>query len=459
MPSPEVLAALDQWASHPTIPFRSIRHDAVVCARRGADLIAILKALPDALGLAAVLSFSWDGYVREQAVRNLAALGERGLPYIALRTEDWVEPVRGLAMTAFSRVHVCSDEALASCLATLVVVMSHALRQEIQARDGFLDHWRFRVDPVATSTLLREELLGPGESWADVLAQALESPHQRVGQAAIQPINLLAQDEQAVFLEALSGCRNRAGRCLAMKVADSQNRVDVLNRGVFDRNWRVRNDARFYLKKRGPGGFTDCYRQAFPSWVAIEGFGEVASEADLAELLVYAQHPRAGVRQAVLRALVQRKAATPPQLKTALTDSSASVVRLAIEGLDSLGVRMTLDELEALLSCRAETKNQKGLERATRLLSWWDQFELMLRRAHSGALMHDLPSLVRTWFSDPMRHTARPAAGQLDVIEPLVSALASELPEHVLRKVREEITFARRLETTPPGSERGTTAS
>jgi len=445
LPESSVFATLDAWAEQPDTPFLAIRHDVISCHLRGkrAGYLALLEAAPNEFGLAAVCSFSPDGYVRARAIQNLSGLGERALPFLILRTQDWVVPVQMYASHSLSQLGACSEEALAACLSTLLVIKSPAVLKAAKERDGFLSRWRFRVHPRTTCALLAEELMEPNEDWVAVLAEALNSPHQRVAQAAVHLMNDLSPSEVDSLFENLRGCRLAAARCVAMRIAHNVTDESVLMEGIFDRNWRVRNDARYYLGKREHRDFADLYRKSFPALAAIEGFSEVAKEAELAELLPFLTHASPRVRCAVIRVIAHHRLhAARTSLDSALTDPSASVVREAVRGLQSLGAHIPSTDLGTLLRKCSDEHLRRALMNGLRLVPWWDRLRLILQLGEEG-IFDDVPTLVSQCLSDHPNHVVPVATTHLDQIEELLARVQA-IPNEVRLPLVDEIHFARR---------------
>lgn len=62
-------------------------------------------------------SFHPNGYYREKCLRELIAYGGRALPYLMLRANDWVEPVREAALEASRQIVTeCPPEVLLDAL-------------------------------------------------------------------------------------------------------------------------------------------------------------------------------------------------------------------------------------------------------------------------------------------------------------------------------------------------------
>jgi len=447
------LTALHEWATGDSSRIRSIRHDFISLALWASDkraLIGLLKDHRDELGLAAALSFCHDGFVREAAARNLTSLGEAALPFLALRTCDWVPQISRIALAAFGQMaKACSDEGLYATLGVLPVIEKHRsvaatyLRNEVTSRTGFLARFRRRLNPRIYAYLVDQRICGPDESWSKVLADAMRSRNQAVSRSAVRQATDLDVESLASIFEGLRDARNREARIVSLQVADALGRVDVLQAALFDRNWRVRNDARYYLSQRGETGFLQKYREALPGRQAVEGFGEVASDVEARELLPLLNHPLPGVRYAVIQTLGRRSTDyARTALETALDDPSAAVVRLAVAGLERMGATIPRAEVEDRLSRCVGARRKRALERAVCLCPTWDFLAVTLQLATEGALVQSPETLLRKWLAQSPRRVAPPTREQLEPVSRSFTVLAPSLSDNLRQAVEGEIRFA-----------------
>ena len=449
----DILSVLDAWAEQDVVPFHALRHEVITGPFWGFDsraVIALLKAHSSEFGLAAVCSFSPNGYVRESATRNLSTLGEKGLPYLALRTCDWVPQVASLASKAFhDRIHSCSDGSLARCLVTLPVIELHQseastlILKEATTRIGFLARFRPKLNQWTYAYLLDAQVLGTDEEGVEVLGEALTSRNQVIERSALKQARTLPTETLLPFYESLWLVTNPEVRSFAVQMADDLGRSDALENALMDRHWRVRNDARFYLKRRGVTDFAERYRNQFPLQSALEGFGEIATDEELNELLPYLDHPTAKLRCAVLKALGRRQPKfIRDAFQQALDDSSGAVIREAVAGLSRIGARIPLDEIEHRLRICDSDRQRWALESAIHLVSRWDSLSLILDLSAKESLLHNTESMWSEWLSGRARKTVPTTPAQLESVIRSFVVVSPLLSESVRQTLESEIRYA-----------------
>jgi hypothetical protein len=169
-----------------------------------------------------------------------------------------------------------------------------------------------------------------------------------------------------------------------------------------------------YRHNHGVSGFVDHYRSRFPAPSVIAGFGEVAADSELSELLPFLDHPTSRARYEAIRALGNREMRTyAPEIRRCLSADKAYVVREAIKALVKLGYRIPKDELEALLHNAEIPKVGKALERGLDLLPRWQSIELALTLCAKNRLVRNVDRFLDQWLAQSHRDYFGPSWEQL----------------------------------------------
>jgi len=278
-----------------------------------------------AAAVAALLTFDRSGYLREAGVRLLAGGDERfALPFLLLRLNDPVEPVRDRAAAAVNaRLGVGHAHLLVRLLPLLEKLSARRRAGPLVRKIGNLlisgdpagraALWAgARGDEVAVrASSLRllasldpagavEHAIGTGDPslrrWAAGVATApgLDAALQR------RLLPLLERDTNARI-------RWRALRARARHL-DSE---PYLRRALLDPDARVRYLARAGLRARGHTGSVDVYRATLanvdtgPDTLvgALAGLADMGTPADTTRLLTFLEHPNTRVRGEAWRAL------------------------------------------------------------------------------------------------------------------------------------------------------------
>jgi hypothetical protein len=303
------------------------------------------------LGLA---SFHTSGYVRAAAVRELdTTTGGAELPYLLLRLNDWVEPVRDAAYAAIrarlvdgyaphfirhlwllGRLEHCGR---ADHAALLGIVEAHLVstdsRPALREALGTPDRWLRR-------SCYRLLLDSAPEGGAEIVQRALRDEDAMIRLRAIRAADAV------LGLDRLHGVLPAASRDPAMPVRREalalwvryfpDEAEPVLREALFDTHAAVRAVARFDLRRAGFAAFRETYLAALDGLTgsrlkaALFGLGEMGSAEDAARVAGFLSHPAAGVRRAAVVALARLSPeAVLPVFIRALEDPSPGISRAA----------------------------------------------------------------------------------------------------------------------------------
>lgn len=365
------------------------------------------------LGLA---SFHPSGYVREWAVRLLAATDAEVLPFLLLRLNDWVAPVREAALAGVEgRLHARHAPAFAE---TLPLVLSLGRQQRHEAGDLPRRVLALLTAPeqhgilvpllrAAALPLRRDVHRAALEAGGGAAAKALDAamvdadlvvrlqaaralrrglPGLDAGRAQ-EAADRFRQDPYGnVRREALSALVERAERDAA------RDAEPALRDALLDASGGVREIARHHLLRLGlttPSLLAAFYRMAVdadPSGegcalpAALAGLAETGGPPDAARARALVQHHMPSVRRAALRATAALGAASHAEaIVRAVADVSPSVSRTALR----LVVEHRLaSAFEAPLAGLLSTAHvRRHALRALATLPHWDAITHLLRSA------------------------------------------------------------------------------
>lgn len=284
--------------------------------------IAGLEAFgQDAFWLFGLASCHGNGFLRQAGVERLAAFrtGEE-LPFLLIRVNDWVGPVRNRALAA---IEARLTPAYASAFVRWLPLVLRLERVARWSHGDLVARVEALLSQPESEPALREGTRSPDRSVrrvcyrlflsktpppTDVLKQALGDPDptQRLAAARMLPPGPGIRS----LLERLTHDRFPPVRAMALwDLADRfpEEAETLLEPALFDPAVSIRWVAR---KRLGAGrDFAPVYRQAIESrsagsmQAAISGLGETGSAADAEVLLPCLTHSSAKIRRAALRAL------------------------------------------------------------------------------------------------------------------------------------------------------------
>lgn len=353
-------------------------------------------------GALAFASMHPNGRIREAAVKYLAQLDEgRELPFLLLRTNDWVKPVRELARKfTLDRLHPNYASAYLSNLPLILrlegcrrvehgelidgvgrllasdacrAVLEDGLRSE--DRDTRLACLRFlnsggngaRRDALIKALSDRDALI---RLWAARLLLGTATGEERE-----KICDLLEKDRfMPIRREALQACL----------VAGGTRATAKLRSALFDRHRSIRDLARFHLRDELDAAAT--YREAIGASngadlaVAIRGLGECGDKSDAKRLATYLDNPTVGIREAAVTAIGQLDARSHEEsLRMAIVDTSARVSKAACAALEPLFPGKTDLQLYApMLAAEPDPHRRRRILRLINHASKWVRISHLL---------------------------------------------------------------------------------
>lgn len=408
-------------------------------------------------------SFHSNGYVREAAVQALSEESAgRELPFLLLRLNDWVAPVRDAAETAV-RTRLRPDYTGAFARA-LPLVFALERRDRHDAEDLPAAVIRLVCEEEGLTTMREALQAGP----LDIRRAAHRASLEAGGEAAMLALWFAARpgSDPMISLSAAKAVRAGAvgfeevleGGILNRMLADpympvrreallaalehlGSGAVDLLNAAVLDPHGSVRHVARFYLERLGaaeaPVDFAPRYRTALQEAreaddatgvkAALGGLTETGDAADAALAVSSLEDWRASVRRAALYTLAGLDSDSyRGRIRAAIQDPSPRVSRVAGElYVESAAGAESESFFEGLMAEGVPHVRRHAL-RTLAGLSRWRALPHLLR-AHADeddAVAEAARHILRRWldgstsvFVDPTREeltAARHALGEVE---------------------------------------------
>ncbi|MFJ9456302.1 HEAT repeat domain-containing protein [Kitasatospora sp. NPDC101447] len=316
---------------------------------------------PVALALAASHA---DGRVRERVVRRMLSRPHpEMMPFLVLRTSDWVRQVRESACAGLAvLLHENPLSATAATVRTALLVnrrrrgaFAHGqLRASLLAESGTALSGRLLTAPepmvrrfvldTATHRLGLRDLAVLAESDPDrqVRARAAEAAaRQAVWTDQVELLRRLARSRHAeVRITALTGL---------MRTGSPKDVVPFLD----DSSALVRALAREAARRTGtdsPAYYRAAVQAAEPQVGAIGGLAETGSRSDGPLLTPLLDNPAPQVRVHALRALRSLDAVSVPRVTVLLRDGSTAVVKEAAVTLAPSATQLPADLLWDMLA-------------------------------------------------------------------------------------------------------------
>lgn len=420
------------------------------------------------IGVWALLTMNPSGRVRQAAVQKVAetASPAAALPFLLVRLNDWVDPVRRIAAEAAREILAHRDAAMWVPVLCLVEQNRHRSRA---------DH-RWLIDAVT-------EMLQQPDA-RDVLREAVRSRDKVVARWAFAAAMGLAEGDRAVFIAyAMTHrdpiARQRAAKAVrAWKECPDRDRLVAamaadwfmpirrealyealtfereakrahLRAALLDRRASMRHAARFYLREDatangeafdGRAFYLDALRHARPDELAaaIDGLGECGTRDD-AELLapLVTDRPRR-VAEAAVRAVRQLDGARRLEwFVERLSDARAAVAHEACEALMAHAFAVPRQQLRALLAGAPEDHTRRMALRVLLCRHPYDAVvEAILAARSSSPATAERTLQYLQWDIRGVRVYYAPSEAQKAAARAALASLRQPLDEESERMVR-----------------------
>ncbi|MFI1856161.1 hypothetical protein [Streptomyces sp. NPDC020480] len=317
-----------------------------------------------------------DGRVRERAVRRIVERPSPELmPYLVLRTGDWVRQVRERARAGLTDLlqrdparyvpataptalladrRRRGDFARRQFLAALLSAPGAALLEGLLA-SPLREQRRFALEVAgAAGRLPLRALVALAEGDTDVRVRA------RAAEAAAREA---VWTDRTDLLRRLAAARHREVRATALTGLIRAGHAEEVTGALDDPAGLVRAVARDAARRTGAEPLAH-YRAAVqgpqPPTGALDGLAETGSDADAPLLLPLLDHPQAPIRAHALRALRILDAAPTDRVVPLLRDPSAKVIRQAVTTLRPHSAKLPPGLAASLLTDRRAAVRRAG---------------------------------------------------------------------------------------------------
>lgn len=411
---------------------------------------------PTDFGPLAIASIHSNGRVREAAIRRLAARTDGiELPFLLLRLNDWVEPIRELAHSLVSaRLRREYATHFLRGIPLILRIQKGQRGQHDWLMDAIAGLFNEREsasvlaaglhseDRVVRRTSLR--IAAGGASAADALRFALNDLDPMIRLWAAK--QLLANSDRVVAtalharlcLDPFMPIRRESLLALVACGAESAN--EAMIEALLDSHSSMREIARYHLK--GTVDLRAFYRRAVADsagatlGVAIRGLGECGIATDVEPIARFMNSPEIRIRKAAVAAIGRLAAESySVELLELLGDSSPAVSAEAALAL----VPVVHDSVEKLSEFLMESGTPFIRKNALRLvvrLSKWQQIPLVLAAARDPVAAVAQPAKLAAgrWLARYNRSFAAPTAHQLAAVQQELSKCHAVLSPSFLRE-------------------------
>jgi HEAT repeat protein len=398
-----------------------------------------------------LFSFHPNGHVREAAVRQLARSGVDALPFLLLRANDWVAPVRVRAYAALwdlaipalavywerNWVSVMRLEGRGRDRHEALVERAQCLLAAPKLRGKVLASLS-ASQPRAGRSLFRVILRYEGRVLVGALARALE---QRDAVVRLQAVRAAAQRLDDASLEKILA-RAAVDPLPAVRRAALHGAVErlpkqataMLEEALLDVAPNIRRLARVQLPERDPRVWAQRYRAMLPEAsgarlrAALAGLGETGTAADVAQVAPFARHPAARVRMEAIRTISMLDSlASVPLALEAMDSPSPKLCRAASEILLAHEGDYAVESVAKYLDARHAPHVRANAVRTLAGLSHWSAIGWLI---YSWRRFPDLRELVEAhvcrWYRACERVFTRPADRQRQIVAAELARARSE---------------------------------
>ena len=411
------------------------------------------------LGLA---SFHNDGHVREAAVNSLSALNDgQELPFLLIRLNDWVEPVREAAADAVNarlhsdyapqflrnlrlvlRLQTCgrANRALVEAVCELLrnPKCLEVLQAGMKSDDRALRRASFQLASGAEESV-RSIIIKTAMTDKDCVARAWAVrrflPEATPDELASVAIPMLGDRFMPVRREALWA--------LATKRPDLAG--EPLRNALLDPHAGMREVARQFLSADGQFGIRQFYLQALEQrdasalGAAIRGLGETGQANDTALVVPFLEAAQPRLRRAAVYAVGKLNVELfGEKLTKLLADEMPGVSREALKALTPKARHQSLEELWKLVAQDQRLfVRQNALSLILHFGKWQKLPPILLACADgdvqlSGCAQHAL----RDWFRNYNQSFAEPSRADLEKIQDALRRAEAKLPQGAASGIR-----------------------
>lgn len=275
------------------------------------EIASLATEEPACSSILGLVSIHRNGFVREEAVRQLSCHNDgKELPFLLIRLNDWVEPIRSLARAAV--VERLTESNLSSLLPNLPLICRLARVRRNDLSD--ILHAVVKLVVLPQHDKLLAAVLGSDDPnvrrqvFRIALDQGCDCRLLEHGSASVDPIIRLfcshnvrkcaVRDRRNSLIEKLQHdrvvpVRREAIRMRGEEYPETARALWI--QSLLDRSRSIRDMARYYLKNLEDFDFAAFYRRSLSetpdSMSALAGLCETGTEDDLPVIRSYLHSP------------------------------------------------------------------------------------------------------------------------------------------------------------------------
>lgn len=412
-----------------------------------------------ALGMA---SFHFSGYVREESLRKLSE-SEDGteLPFLLLRLNDWVKPVRETAHRLI-RERLRPDYAPFLVINILLVNRLRLLRRDDQQNLlGAVEHLLASQECRAAletglGSLDRQvrracydiALRGAGTAGYALILHALSDPDPAVRLDAAGRISCVAESELKERLAAtamrdrFAPVRHRGLEVLSNQFPDKA--LPWLELALLDSHRSVRGYAQFQLGRGSAFDLGEFYRGALSQpaspalYATISGIGETGTATDASLVVPHVSHKTPRIRRAALRALANLNPVEFVDVfRTCMADQSPAVSREAMKGLSKTRHLSAGEDLWTIFGAHSELHVRRNTLFLIARLSKWESIGYLVQAvdADNEEVRKLARSYIRRWCQQFNSTFTAPTRTQSERLTSALHRSGALLDSAILRSI------------------------
>ena len=389
------------------------------------------------LSLYGFASFHPNGYFREKAV-HLLAKNHSGLelPYLIIRMNDWVEPVRKQAKKAvIARLSLDyashfvvllpllqklrewgrdNHAIIFSEITGLVTADRAALQKGLASPDVETKRISYRL--ASSSTVF---------SVPELFEMLLREPEPSVRSFALRQLaEKLTSNDIQTYASMLLHDPSASIRSQAIELYCRHflsNAENILREFAIDVSLSVRQTARYYLKKLGMSDFAGFYRTMLstspePSPGLILGIGEVGSGQDCLFLEGFLKRPESRIVKATIRSI---STLAPENMMSLIlpfiSDIRPGVSKTAMKFLRNRSFELEAGSLSSVFSNSSVHHVRRNALQLLCSINRWDSIAFIIEAC--GQADTNLSQLgtnaLKKWFSTGVHASDRPSSDQV----------------------------------------------
>lgn len=442
-----------QW----NIVYDSIKHTKVNIE----TMDTLLNFTPEvSVHLLGVASLNSNGYIREKALRLVSGLPDsRMVPYILLRLNDWVLPVRNLAVRILrstltaDNIDIFIDNAyLVNKLQNVLRVDLKNTRQEIidyLKNDSLKDKIKNGLKNLQVKTrLFCYMLLMDGIAFEeDVISSALKDKCFEIRMWLVKAIKILEPDKRNSIIGKLL-----EDKSAKVKTAVLRKYEDIvclmfrerLERLVVDERASIRDEARFITKKYSfIKDFPEFYRQQIldnPVPGALVGLGETGNKSDFVIVSRFCTYEEPKIRLAAMIAMwYLSKEEAVKYVLDSLDSDVPKIRKTAKQFLKSSKMPVVLFEMKEKLKCDNLDIQIFALDAIYGYGGWQALEGIMFAIANEqGVVLEKAKNLLNSWLIRSASLYSRPDGATGRKIAELFETIRNKelIPSNAFRQLQ-----------------------